>query len=391
MPVDLSKIGLEGQESFYSRMESAARTRAMDVNSEAQAFETVQSQRLQQLSDVAAAKLNSVVNRDDSADDDVSIDGSEVQSSADPLAIAADVFMRGGAPKMGMDLMKAASEIQKREADIRNDQVLAKQRKLENIIKGADIAGRALGKAQNQSEWDAGLRVVEDSGIIEPHLMEQLRKIPYDPNVAAYFLDQAISASDKARLDMAQAQMDSTNARAAVVASQTSRRIQLQEIRDKETTRHNRAVEKAGGGKAVVTAPSERELKSTRALLKTTLFNDTEADPEELNSASEYVATQAKQIIKENDAIDWTTAVQQATMRAQQSGVFSDVPGTSGFFGLGGKPAKVGFDPSAAFDGKSPAGAMAMPATKSALKKGAFYITAKGRAKWNGSAFEAAD
>lgn len=392
MPVDLSKIGLTGLESYQSRMESAAQSRYLAANAGKIEQETEGLERQQALADKASARLNeiSMGKRQSAVDPEKA--ASEMTSNAEVLETLADVYARGGAPETAMDFFKAAGDIRKQESDIDNDAVLAQQRKLENVIKGADVVSRYLGKAQNQSEWEYGIDQLRKQGIVEPELIDQMAAIPYDPDVAAYFNEQAIAAVDRARLDMTARTEARLTKQGALDAAQAQQRIALQEARDAETRRHNLAIEKASGGKAGgAAAPNKDELTSVENALRASVYKGVTKGEEgqEFGSAAEYVASSAKALIAQDKALSWQTAVQRAIMQAQTSGAFSTTEGEGKFLGIFGSETP----PEAKFktDGLTPATAIPQPSSKAAMTAGKYYITARGRAKWTGSAFELAE
>jgi len=395
MPVDLSMIGLDGQKAYYDRMESAARTRSYDVSSQKTAQDLEQAQRLQALSDQASAALSSIGNREQTGvTGDPAQAAANMTSYADPMEVVADIYMKGGAPKEGMDILSKAATIRKQEDEMRTAEVNRNKTRLETIQKGAVIVGQKLGKARNQSEWEQGLVEVEQAGIIEPHLMAQLKGMAYDPDVASYFFDQSITAAEQARMDLQAQGQDDANRRANLSASQRQQLIRLAEVRAEDARRYHDAALKAGGKSSAIPAPNSDAVKVSKhalmngpfkgADLKGTALND-------FNAAVDYVAGQAQQLVRENKAMDFTTAVNQAVIRAEASGAFTTIPGREGLWGIGATPDKKEF--SAA--GLKPETAIPLPpGIKSAadaaktLKKGKYYNTSRGPAKWNGKAWE---
>ena len=395
MPVvDLSRIGLEGQESFVQRMNVAAQTDRIKADTRAQQIENEQNEQLQQLNQLASQRLQSVLNGDVQPAADSDAIAKRIKSLAEPMEAVADVYYRGGAISKAMEISKAASEIRKRESDIEADQYNNQQTRLENMIKGADIAARTVGIARNESEWRQGMKELEGTGIIEPELMEQLKSMPYDPDVAAYFRDRAVQVADQARLDLQRETNDRLERQGAIEAGQMERRIRLQEARDNEVRRHNRVIEKASGGKAAgIVAPNSDELRSAKAALLSSVYSDFKGKDIESDSdftaAADYVAAQAQQLVKQNKGMDWNTAVQQAIMRGEQAGAFGATEGDNWFLRKIGQ----GDESEPKFDGKglSAQTAIPMPNSKAEMKKGRYYITSRGRALWNGKDFQLAE
>lgn len=386
MPVDLSRVGLEGLESYSTRQYQEASSKHLSALADQQQYETQKAQRLQELDEQASQMLTSVAQRKNTGN---IMDGvEEDESSAAPLERIAEIYLKGGAPEQGMEYLSKASNIRKQESDIESEEVNRRQNRLETILKGADIVGRVLGGAQNEDEWAQGLKEVEEAGVIEPELMEKLKNQPFDPDVAAYFKDRAISAAQQATLDMQMNNFDQRERFNAIRAAQAERRAAATAARVKEQKRHNLAMEKNAGGNGAASAPSAPELASVHTALKNSIYKGVATDDNEaFNSAAQFVAAKAKELVKQNKALDWDTAVQQATMIAQNSGAFTVDEGDEGFLGMGKRPKSVDFQRS----GKTLDMAIPLPSNKSQLSKGKYYITARGRAKWNGTAFEAAE
>jgi hypothetical protein len=382
MATDLSMIGIAGQEAGHRMLESQARVRTMNAQNEESAFKLEQLTKQQALADKAGALLNSISKNDLKTVDDPQEVLGKITRMSQPLEVVGDLYMRSGAPEQGMKFMQAASEIQKRESDIQKDALSAQQTRLENITKGAAAVSQYLGVAKNQSEWDYGIRQLRAQGIIEPELIDQMAKQPYDPDVAEYFNQQAMSAGDRARLEM-QAGKDALQARdSAIRIAQGNQRMQIQKAQQKETARHNLAMEKNSGSKSVTSgAPSEADRKYAMNALKTTVFRDVDVeDSADFNTAADYVASQAKDLVRNNKNMTWETAVQKTIIQGQQSGAFGVDPAKTTLWGMVERePAKVKF--------QSPEAPVPMPKDKKQMKKGQVYDTSRGKARWNGTAF----
>lgn len=390
MPVvDLSNIGLEGQQAFASRMATLAQADVMKANARQQQLENEDTERMNQLNDEASAKLVSLARGDrTSPSADVQGIAERMDSLAAPMEVIADVYARGGAPGKATEILKAASQVRKQEADIEDGKVLREQRKLENIIKGADVVSRYLGTARNQSEYDFGIEQLRKQGVMEPEFIDQLAGMGWSQDLSAFLNEKAVSAAEQARLEMQQQNLDRTEAYRAAQLSRADRASRIAEARHRENVRHNKAVEKAGGKNSPsASAPSARDLTSAKTALKSTVFRDVEGG--DIDAAAEYVASQARALVRQNTALTWDQAVQQTIIRGQQNGAFTvDEESTGGLAGLfGATKSKAKFDG----QGLSAETAVPMPKSKNEMKKGRYYITARGRALWNGNGFELAE
>lgn len=390
MPVDLSNIGLEGQQAFYTRMATAAQADTMSANAAKDRFDLEQNQRMQDLSDQASQALDDIVHRRQTSESNLLGDvNPDDQSSV--LNAMSSFFIRGGAPKMGMDMAKAASDIQNQQSEIEKRNSDMEKARLENIQKGAQIAGQKLGKARNQSEWEQGLKEVEDAGIIEPHLMAQLKQMPYDPDVAAYFYDQAISAAEQSRQDLQKHTQARLDRQQQIANEQRERQLQLTQLRDREKARHDSVMEKNGGrGAGTVPRTSEIAKSAKLVLLNDDTYKGREYDENNFKLATDYIASRAQTLLRGNKALDMNTAVNQALIEAKQSGAFEQFKETSGLFGYKEKHTtefhSQGLQPETAIP--LPPGIKSAAEAKQQLKKGKWYSTTRGPAKWNGSAWE---
>lgn len=396
MPVvDLSNIGLEGQQAYYNRMATAAQTRVMQANADQQELENQKTQKMNELNDLASQKLQSILHRQPQPAVDPEAAAERMTSLAEPMEAVADVYMRGGGIETAMDLLKQASEVRKRENDMENDDVTAQQNKLENIIKGAEIVSRWLGGAKTQDEWNLGMQEIQrslDDGVfvMDPELFEQLKSQPFDPDAAAFFRDRAISAADQARLELQRADDDRQERQNAATNADRAVRVQMQRARDAEVRRHNAVTEKASGSNGSTITPTEVEIKQARGALINSVYKGLNTkDNADVAEASNYVASLAKSIVKDNKGLTWDQAVQQAILRGQQAGVFGRevTDNVSTFLGMetGRKPAKR--DPKFARTGKTADAPMRLPITAagkidpSKLEAGKYYLMEDGTVK----------
>lgn len=393
MAVDLSMVGIRGQQAGQELLESRARIKESEVNNQVKNFELEQAEKLEALSQQAASALRDVTSGKRTGPDAVAL-AESTQRTSDPLRMAASIFAGGGAIEQASKLLDTASQIDKREADIENDEVLARQRKLVNIEKGAGLVGRWLGGAKNQDEWAYGLRKVREAGLIEEQFLEQFEGMEYTPEVADYLRSQAIDVEAQARLDIqasTTARLDRVAENSAVFQAQS---LELQRAALAERERHNKVVEKASGGKSAAAVPPNSDaMKSANRALMAGPFKgvDATANKQAVDAATDYIASQALAITKQNKALTWDQAVQRAMVAAEASGALSMVPGKSGFMGFGSKPAEAEFDPSMGKTAARPLSLFAKdgatPMKKEQLLKGRYYSTPKGVLRWDGQNF----
>jgi len=375
MAVDLSRVGLEGIDSFYRNEVAQQSIAASKMQAAAQQFELQQEQKTQALGDQASKLLNDIALGKGSSG---KTSQGEIESNAEPLEMVGDIFMRGGAPEKGMDYLKGAMDIRKGEADLKNAEMVQRQNKLENIIKVGGIVGSTASTVKNQSEWEFTVDTWGEQELLEPDQIQALREMPWES--AAFFAEQGISAKDKATMDMAQANQERLQFNADRSADNSRRLADLAEARDAETVRRNIVMEKAGGKGSIVAPPNSEAFKSAKATLLAGVFKDADIDTNErdLNALTHYIANQVEQMVRDNKAISRNTATQRAIIMAEQSGVFETYNLSRNFGAFStDKGQRIDFKP--------------MPKSRKALKIGDKRMTSQGPGVWTGEGFEVDD
>lgn len=319
----------------------------------------------------------------------------QVATYADGFRKVGANLMEMGAPNQAMKYFQNAAALQKDEDAVANAQLNRQKGKAELLLKQSDIMARDLGDAQNEEQWNQGLDAMEQSGIFDPAIIQQYRKIPFHPEAAATIKQRALSVKDQAQLDYQQQQEARIQANADRTAS-----IQLQRLafdKQKEADRKREKDLSAKTGKAA-TAPNKDELKSAEASVTNLIFNG--KIPKQIGDGGEdtssyrayqagvqSIAAQAKQMVRENKGLSWEAAVSRATLASKAAGdwdiqtethMFSDDETVTSFNG----------------QGKQPEDALPIPMTDnkpdtSSLKKGRWYISPTGKkGKWNGTGFD---
>lgn len=397
MPVvDLSKIGLEGMESFATRMQQQAQSRLMQQQAAEGEFKLQQSQALQAVADEAANEFATLGQRKPLKVDAESI-GANAESTGSPLRFYAGKFAAAGFPEQAADMLKAASEIDNKESEILRRDEQNQTERVERILKGAKAVSSIFGNVQNQSELDFQIRRAEklnqDSGaeVIPLQVIDMLKTNGYDPDVIQMLNEQALEYSDRARLEQQAVEEDGRNRRAMVTASQNQEKIRLQQIRDKQQEDHRRYLRKAGGaGKGSANLPTQQEIGAAETVLRTGVMKGAPKKSDAVSRAALYVAETARQMVKDNPAISYEVALERASVQAEAAGMIEVSPGSQGILGFGAE------SPSAKFDRN--AGAKRPPIGRdgkvdaSKLKVGERYILDSGEVgKFNGKGFVVED
>lgn len=410
--VDLSEVGLTGQQAFYTRMNTAAQTRSLDASADKQNLENQQTEAMMKLNELAAGKLQSVLNGDKRSGIDPEALAERMNSLADPMEAAAKVYATSGAGvDTAMELFKQAAEVRKKEQEIDSAAITDQQNRLENVQKGFQLFRSTMGVANNDAEWAHGQQEIISaikSGAIssDDATVKLILSQPFSPEFRDYLNVKTLTAEQELAAEFREKQEARLRQKALADTAQAQVRIDLQRARDAQQARYQDHLMKVAGKGGGPATPNGAEVEQARDALSNTVFkgvNIKTADGKErlraFDDAANYVASLAKTIVKENQALSWDQAVQQAIVRGQDAGVFTvdgATPADPGWLlGVGGVgitvrekeavPGKAAFERT----GKTPDAALAMPASRSAMKKGTYYMTAQGVARWNGSAFEA--
>lgn len=332
MPVDLSMMGLEGQQAYATRVATLAQADATSANAAETRLKNETAQRMQAIADDAAATLPRVLKREAAPGDP--LDGVDVESLPDNASVLdhyAQKFASAGFPEMAKDLAVAGGNIRKQEDEIKSAEITRKQNKLENILKLSEIAGQFFGAARNQSEWDVAIDRLEEGGL-EPEYVEQMRAQPFSEDVAQYYAETALTAHERARLDLDGLKFEQQTQKDSISAQQAQTRIDLQRARDAVDAQHKAHLQKAGGKPA--TAPTDNQLDIVRAQLKSTIYKNVspaafkkgKEDPDFTNAVS-YIASTAMQMVNDVPGISFDTAVRRAAIQAEQNGTIVREPG----------------------------------------------------------------
>lgn len=329
MAVDLSRIGLVGQEAAHQSFESAAMVKRTNVETEAKQLELDTARRFEELSQKAAQRFREVSQGQTAAAVDADEIASRTNSDADPFEVMGRVFLSGGAVQQGLGMLKAGSDIRKQESDIRRDEVQNRTDNLEFIIKGSELAGRLIGGAQNETEFDAGVDELVRSGYFSPEQGQQAKSLEWSPDLSAFFADRAITAKDKAVADRDMMRIEETARHNRTTEIDANTRVRLQAARDKEQATHNAYIRKNGGKEApAATAPNKAELESVKGILTGQFFQGVDFkgdDPDQdagMVSLTAQIASRAKVLVREDRSLDWETAVQRAAIEAKDAGDF---------------------------------------------------------------------
>ena len=392
MPVDLSRVGLEGIETGQRTLNSIAarESQALQDRIKLGEFEREEAElALDRLAVDNAKKIMAGEGRDitspEATEDDM----------ARFLALAGSNLAAAGAPKRGKEMMEASLDLLKKRADINKTADDHAKVRLDNMVKASDYMYQMLSDSLNESEYQFNLANIPDdiAQILGPENVETLKNTPWSPELIDYFKTKALSVKDQAQLEL-----QARGQRRAEQTAEDARRfreiaLNLQKRRVEAAERAEAAARKAGGN-AISKAPTGDERKTAEAIIA----NIIEADGGKLDDASAFhlvedVISEAKQLVAESPGLTFGEAVTRAAMAAKGRGDFEV---TLQWRGLGPidftdkKPVARQYKP----QGRSKETPAPLPKgtpdqIKGSLVKGRYYQTAKGILRWNGSAFDA--
>lgn len=394
MAVDLSRVGLEGLETSERLLSSMAARRAVDQQTQQKQaeFELDQEERAIQQQALAAMADPSNKSTPSSLFNDVT------DSQGAVLERLGELMISGGAVERGMDYLKAGVDIRDKESQMANRELEGTSKQLNNIISTADIFSRTVGVAKNESEWRYGLaqfrRHPEAVEIFGEDNLRAVEAMEFDPDVVAYFNEQALSHKDRASLDLQQ-QGEQRQQQSAQELSQFRRTTaRIAEARAQESERHNRVMEKisgTGGSKA----PTVDQIKTAEAAVANLVFggrvpasdNEDSLSYAAFKSGAQDIASRAQQLVQDIPGLTFSAAVNRATMESLAAGDWETLKITEESDENSGRGTRFkGL-------GSTPSTPLAIPTLSNGtpvpgrMKAGSYYITSRGVAKWNGREF----
>lgn len=399
MPVDLSMVGLDGDRHYNAMQLAKAQTRNTNATAQGQEIENQQTEAELKIQNEALAKLTSIAKggRGSSGQDVVSYTGDD--SKGAPLEQLGSMMIAGGAVKRGMEFLKGGVEIRKKESELLNDVETRNKNRLDNIMTVGNLFSQTLGTARNQSEWEYGIKQMESRPeaieIFGRENFEALKKMDYDPNVATFLNEKAMSAIDRARLELSQQTNDREERNALDLAQYRRTTLEISKG-NLDARRHEQEYKEKTDGKGAASAPNEAEVKAAKASVANLILDGKVPNKDDVGYAAfeagaQDIASRAKQMVKENKGLDFNAAITRATIESKTDGDWQAMTPEDdrGFISkLVGKDAPEDV-PNAKFRGR---GAKAldpieMPKSKAELKQGSYYVTARGVARWDGSKF----
>jgi hypothetical protein len=400
MPVDLSMVGLRGLEQARQTLNDQATRGLVEQQAREQKIENDLAEKENEIQQQALDYLNGIATGRVKPSDSDMLGDPDFDSQATPLERIGRRMIDMGAVNRGAEYLKAGIDIRKKEDEMLTAKETREKTRLDNIISTASIVSKTIGVARNESEWRYGLAQLKKMPDVVKILGEDqfaaLEGMEYDADVVKYFNDQAMTAKERADLDL-RAMGEQRQQRAAIeLAEYRSSLLDINNANLDERRRENDLKRKEGGAKAD-TGPTEAQVKSAKAAVANVVFQG-KVPPKEsqeyvaFEAGAQSIAARAQAMVRENKGLTWNEAVQRATTESQAAGDWSTLKVLMDHKFLGVRYRQTTEERGRQFKdrGSNPLDAIPMPASKNQLKTGAYYITSRGIAKWNGSAFEKA-
>lgn len=400
MAVDLSMVGLRGLEQARQTLNDQAARGLVEQQTREQKIENDLAEKENEIQQQALDYLNGIATGRVKPSDSDMLGDPDFDSQATPLERIGRRMIDMGAVNRGAEYLKAGIDIRKKEDEMLTAKETREKTRLDNIISTASIVSKTIGVARNESEWRYGLAQLKKMPDVVKILGEDqfaaLEGMEFDPDVVKYFNDQAMTAKERADLDL-RAMGEQRQQRAAIeLAEYRSSLLDINNANLDERRRENDLKRKEGGAKAD-TGPTEAQVKSAKAAVANVIFQG-KVPPKEsqeyvaFEAGAQSIAARAQAMVRENKGLTWNEAVQRATTESQAAGDWSTLKVLMDHKFLGVRYRQTTEERGRQFKdrGSNPLDAIPMPASKNQLKTGAYYITSRGIAKWNGSAFEKA-
>ncbi len=226
-----------------------------------------------------------------------------------------NALMRAGYASEGMGFAKEGIEyyanIAKAENDRANDQI----NRAEKFIKIADFMYENLADVTDQQQQDQFFDSLPDDVVntLGPENVQKMRNMPFDENVIQHYRDKALSTKDTYMLNLQAERNQLTADRDAAMALDRKARAQIAEQQRRDRAAAAAAKTKGAGANAMVVAqPNEVKQATTKIVAdvyKGAMPRAGSPDRVMLESAAGSIATEAKQMAKDNPGLTYDQAL----------------------------------------------------------------------------------
>lgn len=226
-----------------------------------------------------------------------------------------DALMRAGYGAEGMAYAKEGIDYTAAVAEAEEKRASAQIKKSKDYIEVIDYMYEGLGDVKSQEDQDRFFQSLPEPiiAVLGPQNVEQMRQLPYSPEVVEHYRERALSTKDMYDLNMkaedAQLKVDREAALAFDKAART--KIADQRRRDQLFIAQNK--DKASGKNSVTTATGP-EIGVAKTQIVATVFKGQlpkKGSPDDviISSAAASIASEAKQMAKDNPGLTYDEAL----------------------------------------------------------------------------------
>ena len=206
MAVDLSMVGLRGLEQARQTLNDQATRGLVEEQAREKKIENDLAEKENEIQQQALDYLNGIATGRVKPSDSDMLGDPDFDSQATPLERIGRRMIDMGAVNRGAEYLKAGIDIRKKEDEMLTAKETREKTRLDNIISTASIVSKTIGVARNESEWRYGLAQLKKMPDVIKILGEDqfaaLEGMEFDPDVVKYFNDQAMTAKERADLDL---------------------------------------------------------------------------------------------------------------------------------------------------------------------------------------------
>lgn len=273
-----------------------------------------------------------------------------------------NTLMKAGYGAEGMAYVKEGVEYAQKVMEAEEARADAQIKKSERFVKVADYVYEGLADVRSQEDQDNFFgslprEMIEALGVEN---VQQMMQVPYDPEVIEYYRDKTLSTKETYDLNLKAERVQLQADRDAAMAFDRAARNKIAEQarKDRAFAAANRA---KNSGKNSVTVAQPNEISQARKQVIASVFKGVvpkagSPDAVIIDAASASIATEAKQMAKENPGLTYDEALTRAVTLHRgdfikpletvktQSYLFGSIP-VPGTKGTRQKPGQMKFEP----------------------------------------------
>lgn len=292
--------------------------------------------------------------------------GDMPQDPLEQLEWAANLAMKTGRPEKAAKMLATVEQVRVRQgAQEKTMQAMAAREQKEKVERLSRFASLAADVTDEAGWQRANMSYQLATGEESP-----MAKIPWRPGLNRDLVAASMTAKD--RREDERKERESAN-KASYYKTRLAHEARRTALAERNTAlRERRAtVQEKNGGAKPLGVPLERDVTYAKTFLK-----DMDLTADDLTNTAYDVAIEAKEMMRRVPGLSMSEASARAVEARVKSGDLRPGKKATSIFG--------GRTPGTSFSAARPA---ALPATQDKLIQGQYYNTAKGLAKWNGSAF----